>query len=217
MKKCIIIANGKPPRKNIIEFLQKRNYSTIICADGGSNSAKRLGFIPDYIIGDLDSADRKILKYFRDRSKIIRIKRQNDTDVEKCLKFAIRKIFTEAVLVGVTGDRLDHTFCNLGIVLKFFNRINIKIIAEKSLLSAFTGKVEIKTNPGEIFSLYGIDEKTKITSAGLKYPLNNTTLPFGKKESTSNAAVSGSVKLQINGGLIFVIRDFDNVRKNGLF
>lgn len=217
MEKCIVIGNGKSPGKNVIKFLQNKDYSIIICADGGADSAKKLGVVPDYIIGDLDSADKKILKYFRYKSKIIQIKRQNDTDVEKCLKFAIRKKITEAVLVGVTGDRLDHTFCNLGIVLKFFDKIKMKIIAEKSLLSAYKGNIEIKTKPGEIFSLYGIDEKTKITSAGLKYPLNNTALPFGKKESTSNAAVSDSVKLQIRGGLIFVIRDFNTVRKNGLF
>ncbi len=217
MKKCIIIANGKPPSKSIIEFLLTENYTTIICADGGANSAKKLGIIPHFIIGDLDSADKKILEYFRDSSKIIRIKRQNDTDVEKCLKFAIAKNFTEAALAGVTGDRLDHTFCNLGIVLKFFEKINIKIIAERSLLSAYTGNVEIKTSPDEIFSLYGFNSKTKITSSGLKYPLKNTALPFGIRESTSNAAVSDSVKLQIKGGPIFVIRDFNTVRRNGLF
>ena len=217
MRKCIIIGNGKSPRKEVIKYLLRKDYSTVICADGGANSAKQLGITPDYIIGDLDSIYDKTVNYYKDKSKIIRIKRQNDTDIEKCLKFAINKGIKEAILTGVTGDRLDHTFCNLGIVLKFFRKIRIKIIAEKSLLTAYNGTVILNTIIGETISLYGFNEKTKITSKGLKYPLRNISLPFGKQESTSNLALSDSVNLKITGGIIFVIRDFNTVKKNGLF
>ena len=55
MRKCIIIGNGKSPRKEVIKYLLRKDYSTVICADGGANSAKKLGIIPDFIIGDLDS------------------------------------------------------------------------------------------------------------------------------------------------------------------
>ncbi|NJD23643.1 MAG: thiamine diphosphokinase [Melioribacter sp.] len=217
MKKCIILANGHPPSKSIIKFLQSKGYKTLICADGGANSAKTLNLIPEYIIGDLDSIKPNVYKYFSDKSEIIKIDRQNDTDVEKCLKFVIRKKFDEVMLLGATGDRLDHSFCNLGMVLKYFNEINIKIIHQRSLLSAYTGNIILSTVPDEIISLYGIDSKTRIKSSGLKYSLNNITLPFGQKESTSNIAVSNKVQLRITGGKIFVIRDFDLLRKHDLF
>jgi thiamine pyrophosphokinase len=216
MKKCIILANGKTPRKNVIEFLKRKDYNIIICADGGANSARRLNIIPDYIVGDLDSIDKSTLKYFSGKSVIKKINRQNDTDVEKCLKYAISKKISEAILVGVTGDRLDHTFCNLGIVLKFFDKIKLNIIAENSYLSAYSGNIELKTFPGETISLYGFNLKTRITSEGLKYPLNKTQLPFGVRESTSNVAVKDKVKLKITGGRIFVIRDYNILQKHDL-
>ncbi|MDR3628515.1 MAG: thiamine diphosphokinase [Ignavibacteriaceae bacterium] len=216
MKKCIILANGKTPRKNVIEFLKRKDYNIIICADGGANSARKLNIIPDYIIGDLDSIEKSTLKYFSGKSVIKKINRQNDTDVEKCLKFAISKKISEAILVGVTGDRLDHTFCNLGIVLKFFDKIKLNIIAENSYLSAYSGNIELNTLPGETISLYGFNLKTKITSEGLKYPLNKTQLPFGVRESTSNVAVKNRVKLKITGGKIFVIRDYNILQKHDL-
>jgi len=216
LKKCIILANGKPPKKNVIQFLLKYNYSTLICADGGANKAKKLNLIPDFIIGDLDSIKESTLKFYQDKSKIIKLKRQNDTDVEKCLKYAIQKRFEEAILSGVTGDRLDHTFCNLGIVIKFFNKIKLKVIAEESLLAPYTGKVELKTFPGEIISLYGFDKKTRISSKDLKYPLKNTILPFGERESTSNVALSEKVFLEITGGVIFVVRNFNASKSNAL-
>ena len=217
MKKCIILANGKPPKKSVIKYFQDKDYKTIICADGGANSAYKLGLVPDYIIGDLDSAEQPVIKHFGKSSGIIKIDRQNDTDVEKCLKFAIGKKYTSAVLMGVTGDRLDHSFCNLGIVLKFFGKIQLSIAAENSYLTAFTGSTELASIPGETISLYGFDSKTKITSTGLKYPLKNTALPFGKKESTSNESRSVKVTLKISGGKIFVIRDFNYMKSNGLF
>ena len=217
MKKCIILANGKLPQKSVVQYLMKNQYNNLICADGGSNSARKLNLIPNFIIGDLDSSKISTLKYFNKKSKIIKIKRQNDTDVEKCLKFAIKNKAEEAVLLGVTGDRLDHTFCNLGIVIKFFSKIKLSIIAENSFLSAYKKKAELKTIPGETISIYGFDSKTKIISKGLKFPLKNIALPFGERESTSNVAISNKVTLKINGGIIFVIRDFNVMKKNDLF
>jgi thiamine pyrophosphokinase len=216
VKKCIILANGKPPRKSVIKFLTDRHFNTLICADGGANSARKLNLIPDFIIGDLDSINESTLNYFRGKSIIKKIRRQNDTDVEKCLKFAISKKISEAILIGVTGDRLDHTFCNLGIMLKFFNKIKLSLIAGTSYLSACTGNIELKTFPQEIISLYGFNQKTKIKSEGLKYPLKSFPLPFGVRESTSNIAVTDKVKLTITGGKIFIIRDFDNIKKNDI-
>ena len=217
MKKYIVLANGKPPKKSLITFFQQKDFITLICADGGANSALKMKLVPDFIIGDLDSISLEALKKFKVNSKIIQLKRQNDTDVEKCLKYAIKKKYTDALLVGVTGNRLDHTFCNLGIVLKFFPKINLSLIAEDSFLKAYKGKVELKTFPGETISLYGFDRKTKIISKGLKYPLNNVPLPFGERESTSNVAAGKKVELNISGGVIFVIRDVNQMIKYDLF
>lgn len=217
MKKCIILANGKPPKKKIITFFRKKGFEKLICADGGANSALKMKLVPDLIIGDLDSISSEAMKEFKSSSKIIQLKRQNDTDVEKCLKYAIKNNFNEALLAGVTGNRLDHTFCNLGIILKFFSQIDLSLIAENSHLKSYKGKTNLKSYIGETISLYGFDKKAKITSSGLKYSLKQTTLPFGKKESTSNVATGELVKLNISTGNIFVIRDVNLMMKHDLF
>lgn len=217
MKKCLIIANGKSPTKKVVDYFVNKGFSAIICADGGANSAKKIGIIPNFIIGDLDSISLSTLNYFKNKSTIIQIKRQNDTDVEKCLKFAIKKGFKEAILLGVTGDRLDHTICNLGIVIKFFNRIKILLAAESSFLTPINKMTTFKSKIGETISIYGFDKKTKITSSGLKYKLHNTMLPFGIKESTSNVSVSNTVELNVKNGLVFIIRDFNFMKKYDLF
>jgi thiamine pyrophosphokinase len=215
MKQAVILANGKPPRKGIINHLLK-DESVLICADGGANYAKKLSLTPDFIVGDLDSVTDETLNYFKGKSEIIKLKRQDDTDVEKCLKLLIKKRYKEAYLLGATGNRLDHTLCNLGIVIKFFDKIKIKIIAEDSILIPYSGFIELKSVPGEIISLYGFNAQTKITSTGLKYPLKDAILPFGEKESTSNASDDSKFTLNIKGGIIFVIRNYTFIKQNKL-
>lgn len=216
MKKAIILANGDAPTKGQIKYLRKVGYSKIICADGGANSARKLGLIPDLIIGDLDSITKENKKYFSNKTEIIQIKRQNDTDVEKALKYLIKKKYKEVILLGATGDRLDHSICNLGIVLKFYKKIEVSILHAKSFLRAYSGNVVLPTIKNETISLYGFDTKTKIKSKGLKYPLKNIALPFGERESTSNVADGIKVSLEIKNGIVFVIREFNLLKKYDL-
>ena len=216
MKSCIIIANGDKPSKQNINFLMKNGIDTIIAADGGANSCFRLGILPNYIIGDFDSIEPEIFSYFQSRTKLVKYTRQNDTDVEKALKFALKKKFKTVYLLGATGDRLDHTICNLGIVIKFFPKIRIIIIHGKTILFPCLEDVKIMTTPGEMISLYAFNPNTRITSNGLKYCLHNTPLTFGEKESTSNVAIGDKVMLKISGGIVFVIREFNKVKKDDL-
>ncbi len=217
MKKCLILANGFAPKKNEVSFLRKQNYLTLICADGGANSARKLNLIPDFIIGDLDSITQSNLDFYKAKSKIIKITRQSDTDVEKAIKFAIENSFDEAILLGVIGNRLDHSFGNLSIAVRFSDQINLRIISGKSVLSIVKGERKFNSVKGETISIYAFDEKTLITSEGLKYNIETEPLNFGKKESTSNVSLGSEFSLKVENGTAFLVRDFDTVKKNDLF
>ena len=217
MKKCILLANGRPPEKSVIKYLYKKGYDFLICADGGANSARKLKLSPDVIIGDLDSVEESVLEYYKNDALILRVKRQNDTDVEKGLKYAIKKGFDEVVLLGGTGDRLDHSYCNLGIVLKFYEKIKVRLISEQSILSVYDNFIELNTVKNEVISIYGFDDRTKITTKGLKYKLNNESLPFGVRESTSNVAMGKRIEIEIKNGKFFLIRNIKCMMDNDLF
>ena len=205
--KAILLANGSAPKKSLINKLKLIGYNKLICADGGANTAYKLNLIPDFIIGDLDSISDAVLNFYNEKIKIQKIKRQNDTDVEKALKYLIGKKFERVILLGGTGNRLDHTFCNLGIVLKYFDKIDVDLIHENSLLTAFNGKIKFEAEIGETISVYGFDNKTKFVSDGLKYPLKNISLKFGERESTSNEVAKKTVSINCKGGKAFLIRD----------
>lgn len=217
MKKCLILANGDAPKKSVIVYLQKTGYSTLICADGGANTAYKLNLIPDYIIGDFDSITDESFDFFESMTKFIKLDRQNDTDVEKAIKLAISKKYSEVVLLGATGDRLDHSFCNIGVLLKFSDRIYTAMLHQKSFMKVYKSNISLDTEIGEIISLYGIDKKTKITTTGLKYSLNNESLPFGVSESTSNVALSSKVSVKISKGKVLIVRDYEVLKRNDFF
>ncbi len=216
-KGCIILANGKPPAKELLQYFMSTGFDTLICADGGANSARGLGVVPDFIIGDLDSIEPATLEYFSGISNIVKYKRQNDTDVEKCIKFAAKRKFTKCLIMGATGDRLDHSFCNIGITVKFMGLIDIFLVSGESLLEPFSGTIERECTVGETVSFYGITRDTLFTTTGLKYRLKSEPLPFGVRESTSNIVISTKIKISASPGAGLFIRSLQSVKENGFF
>lgn len=214
MKKALIIANGDPVSKRLISKLKSNGYNYITCADGGANTLRKTGLYPDAIVGDFDSVTKENLDYFREYSEIIRLERQDDTDVDKSLKILISKGFSRVILLGATGDRMDHTICNIGIVLKYFDEIKVLLIHRKSILTPYTGEAILNTVPGETISFYGFDSKVRISGTGLYYPLQNCNLNISQSESTSNVATGNNVNLMIDNGVILVIRDLKLVLEN---
>ncbi len=213
-KKALIIANGKPPKKSDVIYLIKRGYDFIIAADGGANSLKKIGIAPNVIIGDFDSVTEETLDFFRAKSEIKRLKRQSDTDVEKAIKFAISKKFTDAILLGASGDRLDHTLCNIGNLLKYGDKIKLGMLHEKTFARVYKGKITLRTVPNETVSFYAFSRKTRITTKGLKYRLENEPLPFGERSSTSNVARAEEIEINSKSGKIIVIREFEIIKRN---
>ncbi|MFA7288705.1 MAG: thiamine diphosphokinase [Melioribacteraceae bacterium] len=212
----LIIGNGKSPTKKEINFLRKIGFDKIFCADGGANYTFKNKIIPDFIIGDLDSIDHKVYEYYKDKSKIIHIKRQNDTDIEKVIKFLISQKEKKALILGGTGNRIDHTICNLSIVYKYFNKIELSILHENTVLTPLKGEHTYNSFKGEIVSLFGFDKELRVTTMGLKYKLNNKLLAFGVNESLSNVSKGKHFTINAEKGIVFVIRNYENMKKYDL-
>lgn len=214
-KKALIIANGFSPKKSLISKLKKESFEFIVGADGGANNLKKINVLPDLVIGDFDSISESTLRWAEKKSSVIKIKRQNDTDVEKAIKHLIKNGFDEAIIIGGTGDRLDHSIANIGFVFKYSKQIKLYLIHMNSILFVISGIKEFKTRKGEVISLYAFDKKTRITSSGLKYKLNNASLMFGEKDSTSNVAISDSIKIEVKNGIALLVRNLAEEITNG--
>lgn len=214
-KKAIIIANGYLPKKRLILKLKKLGFEDIFCADGGANNLNKLKINPLYIIGDLDSIKPEVLNFYSlSKVNIIKDYNQDNTDIEKVLDFLIQNNYSEAVIFGATGDRLDHTIGNISIILKYYNKIKLFLLHYNSLLTVCNKNVIFNAELNETISFYGVSSKSVFTTKGLMYNLNNELLFLGYRESTSNVAINNTVTINCSDKFI-LIRDFYKAVTNG--
>lgn len=84
-----------------------RSADLVIAADGGLSRLLDAGVDADVVIGDLDSVRPEDLG--RTKGQIFRILDQETTDCDKLLAFVHGHGHEAVTLVGIEGDRFDHT------------------------------------------------------------------------------------------------------------
>ena len=70
MKVCIVLNGEIKDYNKTKEIIHKENYDYIIGADGGCNHLFKMNIIPNYIMGDLDSINRDVIEYYKNKNVI---------------------------------------------------------------------------------------------------------------------------------------------------
>jgi hypothetical protein len=86
----------------------------IIAADGGYDSLVSRGYVPSILIGDFDSITSAIPNGI---TTVKHPKEKDETDMFLAYLEGVRLGYTEFVMLGATGGRLDHTYANLALLL----------------------------------------------------------------------------------------------------
>lgn len=209
MSNCLIVCNGRLSKRILYKFIStaKPRLQLIAC-DGASDFLYSHKVTPDNIIGDLDSISPKTLTYYK--HKKVTIKKtadQNKNDLEKALRLAISKKFRNIFITGFTGKRFDHSLNNLSVLLRYYKKANIKIYDNKFEMFIIDKSTEFTCKAGNIISLIPLPEAKGIKTTGLKYPLNNKTLTFGKREGALNEAIGDYVKITITKGELLIMKE----------
>jgi thiamine pyrophosphokinase len=201
-KTALILANGKSPTKVLFMNCRKRS-EFFVCADGGANYAAKFGERPDLIIGDLDSIKASTVRKFQDVTTR-RIADQNSTDLEKALSWLIRKNYTDIIVLGATGGRVDHLAGNLSVLGKFAKRAHITFVDESGEMRSVGSEVVLEVPPGTTVSLIPLSRCEGILTIGLKWELQNGVLELGFREGTSNVVKSSPVTIRVLRGTLLL-------------
>ncbi len=198
MKNALILVNGQTSTKRW--FLKYYTmFDIFVCADGGANTASHWNIKPHYIIGDFDSITKETREHFKDVPQL-RYADQNSTDLEKCLKFVIKKGFENITVVGATGGRVDHQIGNISALVKFSNKALITFVDSFGELM-YIGKRMIALLPKEtILSLLPVTVCEGITTTGLRWNLRNEKLANGFRDGISNVVVGRKVTIEVKSG-----------------
>jgi thiamine pyrophosphokinase len=210
MSNCLIVCDGSLSKKLLDKFVKlnkPRKQVEIISCDGASDFLRRHSVMPDYIIGDLDTIKPKTLAYYKNKKVIVKKNlNQNKNDLEKALDLAFSKRFKNISIIGFSGKRFDHSVNNLSILKRYYRKANIMVYDNMFEMFIINKSAEFNCKKGDIVSLIPLPEAKGIKTTGLKYPLKNETLTFGKREGALNEAAGNFVKIVINKGALLVFK-----------
>ena len=212
-KIALVLGNGEPPSRELINEIIGGDM-LLLCADGGADTARRYGLVPDYIVGDLDSVSRKSSAGV-DPEHIIRVAADNTgTDIEKVLRHAVALGISEAVLLGFTGRRTDHLLWNLSVFKTFAEQIALRIVDEYCDLRLIGQRIRFRATIGQKISLCPLNGPVEgITTTGLKFALQNESLVPGLRDGISNEVVADIVEIEVErGDLLLCVQRQNNFR-----
>lgn len=177
----------------------------VIAADGGYETARRLGVRVQIAVGDFDtlSADR----IGEDVETIVAPAEKDFTDTSLATTVAMERGATYITLVGGLSGRLDHTLANLWLLEALYDRgVRAVFCDGVNRVRFIRATSELIPRSGyPYFSLIPADDRVRgVTVEGGKYPLKNATL------TRKNSGLSVSNEIEKNCALI-------SVKKGGLF
>jgi thiamine pyrophosphokinase len=202
---AIILLNGKIPFKILSKYYKKDIY--LICADGASNDLKKHKIIPNIVIGDLDSAKKETLNYFRKKGVEIRkIIEQDTTDFEKSLLYSIENNFKKILIFGASSKRQDHTLNNYSVLKRYYEALDLKIIDNKFEIFFIDKIISFEYPKKKSISIMPFPIAKGITTKGLKYKLENEDLELGIREGTLNVSESKNIVIEFTSGDLLLFK-----------
>ena len=173
--------------------------------------AKKLGITPKCIVGDFDSVDADVLKFFKQKGVPVKTfpthKDENDTllGIETALEYGV----DEVVIIGGIGSRMDHTLANCHLLYYLHKLgINASMVNEKNEIFVVDKCFEIDGKKGDIISTLPLSMEVEgITTYGLEYPLKKGTLSKdGRLIAVSNVMLKEHAKITVEKGCLLVMR-----------
>lgn len=211
-ERVLVICNGAPPPRRLVRDLASL-ADRVIAADGGANTARACGVRPDAIIGDLDSVLPSTLRYFR-TSAVLRVARQDNTDLEKVLDVLAAEGNKDVVVIGAEGGRLDFTLANLSVLWKYVNRLRVAFRGDRWQAIPVGRTLVGRAARGTTASLIPFGRCSGITLRGFRYGLTNASMGAGEV-GVSNVVVSSPFSIRVRTGHMLLILLDRSLRRRG--
>lgn len=215
---CYIFTGGRVYADTLTELdISPKDGDMIIAADSGYLSARRLGAVPDLLLGDLDSLDREKLSEdeLEAVEKIIVSPIKDDTDTQLAVDTAIERGAERIFIVGGLGGRLDHTLSSV-FLLEYITkkgveavmtdgRNRVRIMCADGALKKLTVKRGYK-----YLSLVSLTDKCEgVSVTGVYYPLDSVELTRSYSYAVSNEITADCAVIGLVRGVMLVIESRD--------
>jgi thiamine pyrophosphokinase len=215
--RALIIAGGElaewpHPLAGLDPAAPRAGCDYLVCADGGSNHAYRLGLRPELIIGDLDSMTAPTQAWVETTgiaTQVYQHELKQESDTELALLAALEAGASSIVILGALGGRLDHTLANLALLaLPQLEERDVAIwdrATEVRMLWPRRAN-RLHGSLGDAVSLIPFaSNASQIVTAGLRYPLRDETLYLNHSRGISNVMLTPEATVSFSAGLLLAI------------
>ena len=207
MRRCVIIGGATIGDYGTVSAKLRQDDYMIYC-DCGLRHMDGLGAEPDLIVGDFDSYSNPEF----DTETIVLPCEKDDTDTVFAVKEALRRGFEDFLLIGVVGERLDHTLGNVSILLMLDSEGKVgTIIDDYSEMEIVSDRCEmpcIIDDSYVYFSLINISGTARgVTIRGAKYPLENAEITCEYQYGVSNEVIPGcTAEVSVGEGRLLLVK-----------
>lgn len=226
---CLVINRKVTIPKEIVKKLWE-NADFRCTVDGGTNRWRDFLLtqekgnqlkLPDFITGDFDSITEETSNYFSNSSiQRIHTPDQNFTDFTKAIHviepMMHAKSINDIIVFHDTSGRLDHIMANIQTLFRANPALNVYLLGGDSMTWLLRAGVHTIHIPKELVddsrwcALIPIGGKAVVTSSGLKWDLNQTTLEFGNGiVSTSNTYSCDTVQIENTNNILWSMGVFN--------
>lgn len=186
--KALMVGAGEDPG---VRLLRERAGQTdfIIAVDGGLQFLHHAGILPDLIVGDLDSADQRLVdEYPPSAYRYLNANTEKDeTDSMLALDQLIADGFKTIFFLGATGKRIDHLLSNFMLLKRAFSADAELIIEDKTqIVRLCIGDFTVRGKVGQTVSIIPFEEYATVSAAGFYYPLHSLRLTNDVPRGVSN-------------------------------
>ncbi|MBO9585775.1 MAG: thiamine diphosphokinase [Flavobacterium sp.] len=207
---ALIIANGAACDPELLGQLLEWS-PLVVVLDSAIERVIELGIKVDVLLGDFDRGfDPEIYKTSQFPIEIVHTPDQDKTDLEKAFDYLIERKIPAVNVVWATGKRADHTITNLTQIVRYRDLLKIVILDDHSKIFLLPTKFEKWYTANTPISLIPIGVVNGISSANLKYELNDDTLTMGYRTGSSNSVEKdGIVTITHREGDLLLMECFD--------
>ena len=211
---AILVCGGTLSAAFLRVFVAEHKAAAVFAVDGGLAVLEEAGLVPDYLVGDFDTASEALVSRYENRCVTIRHKPEKDaTDTELAVEEALSRGATELFLLGATGSRMDHTMANIHMLYYVLQRgKQAWIVNENNRISLHAASFERKKE--ELFGAYVsflpfFGEVKEVTLTGFKYPLCKKTMTAGNSLGISNEVIEENIGVTFSDGYLLMIEARD--------
>ena len=212
---CLVLNGQLEDYDYIREVMNYNTYELIIAVDGGANHLYRLGIMPNYILGDLDSIDDDIRSYY-EASDVVFKKfptKKDETDAELAVWMVEEEGLLGIDIYAALGGRIDHELANIQLLYYILDRgMYPRIISEREGIYILRNEeMNLKGSIGDIVSIIPVKGDARgITLANMEYSVEELDLKYSVTRGISNVMLAEDAYINVRDGCILVIKNIKN-------